>query len=139
MGTGGFHVTRRQVLKGLAAALGAAALPGCGGGPPLGDDALPDGAAELDAVARTYFEGDLEAARVVGEAYLNGFDSADEARADLERSFEPVRDIEDAKEVVAELENALLADFEDAAIYSLAGWQLGLTELRVAAIARLTT
>ena len=135
-----FLLTRRQLLRGLGAAMSASALPACGSGSTLdADDVLPDTAADLAQVARIYFGDQLEPARNIGEAYLLGFDSAREARRDLERCFDPLADISSAEQVATELESALMADFEIAVVESLAGWQLGLTELRVAAVARLAT
>ena len=133
--------TRRQVLRGLAATLGAGAL--AGGGAPgctssIGEDALPDVAADLGEAARHYFESDLPAARLVGEAYLGTFSNTDDARADLEQTFGPLGDILSAEELARELEISLDADFEDTAVFILEGWTLGLTELRTAAAAHLT-
>ncbi len=133
--------TRRQVLRGLAAAIGAGAL--AGGGAPgcksrIGEDALPDVAADLGEVARHYFGSDLRAARLVGEAYLGTFSDTDAARADLEQTFAPLGDMGSAEELARDLEISLDADFEDAAVFTLEGWPLGLTELRTAAAAHLT-
>jgi hypothetical protein len=134
----GFSVTRREVLKGLAALLGASALPACDRNPAVDPSSLPETAADLAEVARLYFGDDLQAARAVGEAYLGEFAEPEVARADLEATFSPLADEPDAAAVASELDAASLRDFEGAVLTSLYGWQLGTTELRVAAVARLT-
>lgn len=131
--------TRRQFLLGAAAALGASALPACGSNPALHEDALPDFPLDLGEVARAYFGDDLHAARAIGEAYAAEFEGPDAARADLEESFADAAGADDPEGAAAALEEKLGADFEEAAVHSLGGWQFGLTELRAAAVAAITT
>lgn len=136
----GGRVARREVLKSLAGTLSAAVLaPACGEPPKGGVRILPDAAADLAEVARAYFGDALTEARAVGAVYIQQLASARDVRADLDRTFAPLAAISAPEAVVERLEQALEIELEQASVTSLAGWQLGPTELRVAAVAELAT
>jgi len=135
-GEGEFVITRRQVLQGLVAGAGVSMLPACGW---LGEDhpALPEVRARLGAVARRYFNGDLEPAARLGEFWVARFDSDEAVRADLEQTFAPLADIRSPRGMVEALRKAVTEDFEQVELVAVDGWRLSVTELRVAAVAYL--
>ena len=135
-GVGELMMSRRQVLQGLVAGAGVSMLPACGW---LGEDhpALPEARARLGAVARRYFNGGLEPAGRLGEAWVGRFDSDGAVRADLEQTFSPLADIRSTREMVEALRKAVAEDFERVELVAVDGWRLSVTELRVAAVAYL--
>jgi len=92
------------------------------------------GIGDAALVAQAYFAGrDLAAIGALGRTYLDGFESATAALADL-RMIDAHGDVDDA---VARLRSSVTDDFDNSRLAAVGGWQLSVTEARLCGIASL--
>lgn len=114
-------------------------LAGCGDDGP-GTPEPTDDQARASEAALLYFDGDESGqAAALGTVYVEELESALEGstETDLADLVEWILTYETAQEAADALEEKVQEDFEMGNVYTLKGWTLGLTELRLCALCAL--